>query len=312
MNAPAEGVKLPLDDVMMSMDVVDTIRQDQRIAEREINDETRRSQLIERLRAIYHGQGIEVPDHILEEGVRALEERRFAYEPPHPSLSVTLARLYVTRWRWSKWLGGGLLAVLLLWTSWEVFYAAPRTRQQAADKAELSQLLPENLNKLYSIIGAETNAASVEDKARQLRDAGLAAAASGKAGPARQALAEMKTLLDDLRLAYDIKIVSRPGEQSGLWRIPKVNPKARNYYLIVEAVDSSGRVLELPITNEETGRLEKVKKWAVRVSQSAFDAVQADKRDDGIIQRPIIGVKRRGELEPQWRLETLGGTLTQW
>jgi hypothetical protein len=122
----------------------------------------------------------------------------------------------------------------------------------------------------------------------------------------------MNALLDELRLTYDIKIVSRPGELSGLWRIPKVNPQARNYYLIVEAIDPTGRVLELPVTNEETGRREKVKKWAVRVSETAFDTIQADKRDDGIIQRAVIGSKRRGELEPQWRLETLGAALTQW
>jgi hypothetical protein len=312
MNAPADGVKLPLDDVMMSMDVVDTIRHDQRIAEREINDETRRDQLIQRLREIYRGQGIEVPDNILEEGVRALEERRFVYEPPPASLSVTLARLYVTRARWGRLLGGGMLAALALWFAWSAFYAWPRAREAAAARTELAQLLPEQLNKLFSTIDAETASTDVEAKAQQIRDVGLTAASSGKAAPAREAVAEMTALLDELRLAYDIKIVSRPGELSGLWRIPKVNPQARNYYLIVEAIDSVGRVLELPVTNEETGSREKVKKWAVRVSETAFDTIQADKRDDGIIQRAVIGTKRRGELEPQWRLETLGAALTQW
>src|SRR5262245_60189976 len=143
MNVPAEGVKLPLDDVMMSMDVVDTIRQDQRIAERELNDETRRSELIERLRVIYRGQGIEVPDDILKEGVRALEERRFVYEPPRSSLSIVLARIYVQRRRWAQWIGGGLLAILALWLCWNIFYVWPQARQEAAARAELSQLLPD-------------------------------------------------------------------------------------------------------------------------------------------------------------------------
>jgi hypothetical protein len=312
MNTPADGVKLPLDDVMMSMDVVDTLRHDQRIAEREINDETRRAQLIARLREIYHGQGIEVPDSILEEGVQALEERRFVYEPPPPSLSVTLARLYVTRGHWGKALGVFLLAAGILWFSWNAFYAWPRAREEAAVRTELTQLLPEQLNKLHAAIAAETASTEVDARAQQLRDAGLAAAASGKAAPAREAVAGLTALHDELMLVYDIRIVSRPGELSGLWRIPRVNPRARNYYLIVEAINPAGRLLELPITNEETGRSEMVKKWAVRVSEAAFSTIQADKRDDGIIQRAVIGSKRRGELEPQWRLETLGATLTQW
>ena len=32
------GVKVPLDDVMIAMDVVDTLRHDERLVERELND----------------------------------------------------------------------------------------------------------------------------------------------------------------------------------------------------------------------------------------------------------------------------------
>ena len=80
MDASQAKAARPLDDVMIAMDVVDTLRHDRRILERELNDERRRAELIERLRNLYKGQGIEVPDSILEEGVRALEERRFVYE----------------------------------------------------------------------------------------------------------------------------------------------------------------------------------------------------------------------------------------
>lgn len=312
MNAAAEGVKPPLDEVMLSMDVVDTIRHDQRIAERELNDETRRGALIDRLREIYHGQGIEVPDHILQEGVRALEERRFVYEPPRASFMIWLARLYVGRWRWARSAGAALLTLAVLWLGYQALYVWPEAQREAAARTELSQRLPAQLNTLFATIDAETNAAAVEAKAQQLRQAGLAAAAAGEAAPARDAAAEMSAMLDELRLAYDIKIVSRPGEMSGFWRIPKVNPQGRNYYLIVEALDANGRVLERPVVNEETGAREQASKWAVRVPETVFDAFQLDKRDDGIIQGAVIGVKRRGELDPDWRIETLGGALTQW
>ena len=75
-----------LDDVMLAMDVVDTLRRDARLVKRELNNEGQDSQLIERLQDIYTSQGIAVPDHILQEGVQALREDRFVYR------SMALAR----------------------------------------------------------------------------------------------------------------------------------------------------------------------------------------------------------------------------
>ncbi|MGB5297749.1 MAG: DUF6384 family protein, partial [Thiogranum sp.] len=71
--------KQPLDDVMLAMDVVDTLRRRRRLVERELDAEGREQDLKQRLRKIYTAQGIEVPDHVLEEGVAALKEERFVY-----------------------------------------------------------------------------------------------------------------------------------------------------------------------------------------------------------------------------------------
>ena len=71
----------PLEEVMVAMDVVDTIRHRQLIVERELDAEGRRQRLIQRLRDIYTAQGIEVTDAALEAGVEALEQERFAYTP---------------------------------------------------------------------------------------------------------------------------------------------------------------------------------------------------------------------------------------
>ena len=65
--------KAPLDEVMLAMDVVDTLRHNQNLVARELSAEDRETQLIERLRTIYHQQGIEVSDAILKQGVAALE-----------------------------------------------------------------------------------------------------------------------------------------------------------------------------------------------------------------------------------------------
>src|SRR5690606_10279763 len=92
----------PLDEVMLAMDVVDTLRHRQDLVTRELDGTAREAQLIERLRDIYRQQGIEVPDHILREGVEALAESRFAYDPPRPGLNTSLARLYVSRKTWGR------------------------------------------------------------------------------------------------------------------------------------------------------------------------------------------------------------------
>jgi len=98
----------PLDEVMLAMDVVDTLRRRQRLVQRELDAEGREQDLRQRLRKIYAAQGIEVPDHVLDEGVAALKEERFVYKPPAQSLGTRLARVYVSRGRWGKWVAGGL------------------------------------------------------------------------------------------------------------------------------------------------------------------------------------------------------------
>ncbi len=44
----------PLDEVMLAMDVVDTLRHRQDLVARELEGVTREQQLIEKLRAVYH------------------------------------------------------------------------------------------------------------------------------------------------------------------------------------------------------------------------------------------------------------------
>ncbi|MEJ2563781.1 MAG: DUF6384 family protein, partial [Anaerolineales bacterium] len=89
----------PLDDVMLAMDVVDTLRQRRELVERELDEPARAQELIARLRTIYANQGIDVPDEILAKGVAALAEERFVYRPAPPSLATTLTRIYVRRRR---------------------------------------------------------------------------------------------------------------------------------------------------------------------------------------------------------------------
>lgn len=83
------------DDILMAMDVVDTLRQNKQVVERELKIAHYDEDLIEKLRNVYAAQGIDVPDHILQKGVDALREDRFVYTPMPPSFSRSLAEKYV-------------------------------------------------------------------------------------------------------------------------------------------------------------------------------------------------------------------------
>src|SRR5690606_33583734 len=146
----------PLDEVMLAMDVVDTLRHRQDLVTRELDGAAREKQLIERLRSIYHQQGIEVPDHILKEGVSALAESRFTYVPPAPGLGTTLARLYVGRKRWGKPVGAALLALLVLGIGYFGVWQPYTAGQAAQARIELTEGLPARMDALRETIFEET------------------------------------------------------------------------------------------------------------------------------------------------------------
>ena len=420
----SDSNKVSMDDIMLTMDVVDTLRRRKALVDRELDSAARDEALVEKVRAIYAAQGIEVSDETIAAGVEALRDQRFAYHPPPPGLLTRLGHLYVNRGQWSKRLGMGIAALL---AAWGIHYGAVTLPKKHAAQAEARQInteitratvtlgsrrerlkrlraqlarqpeprdeslrataainrgeasaaldqaeqlvasaermgAPEQLpasvdpletqrarerlaqrRKLLQQAGQQLDQAEAritllasldrlpadlaqyrkaiddiarEEKARklarQIHDSGVTALKKGDIETARLQLSDLKDLLDQLQRRYVLKIVSRPGERSGVWRYPDANSSARNYYLIVEAVDRKGRKLSLPITSEEDGKTRKVSKFGMRVDAATYNRVAADKKDDGIIQNNILGIKQPGYLKPDYRMKTTGQAITQW
>lgn len=301
-----------LDDLMLAMDVVDTLRHREDLVARELNDVGKEEALLEKLRAIYRQQGIEVPDSILRDGVKALRDSRFAYTPPGPGLKRTLATLYVNRARYGRSLLGLAAALAVGWGVWQ--FAVEQPRRQAAETAriELTQTLPANLANAMRDVAAVTADRDALARAEALKADAERALRIGDRVSAARAIADLATLREDLVREYTLTIVSRPGVDTGIWRRPPRNPAGRNYYLIVEAVAPDGRKLPLPIRNEETGATETVTMFGVRVPQEMFERIARDKRDDGIVQFNRFGVKRRGQLAPDYLMPFEGGMITKW
>ncbi|MGE0846994.1 MAG: DUF6384 family protein [Flavobacteriaceae bacterium] len=307
-----EGLSRPLDEVMLAMDVVDTLRHREALVERELASDDRDRALIERLREIYSRQGIEVSDRILEEGVRALNEERFVYKPRSGGLQVALARLYVRRGRIGKWLAWIAAILAALWLGWQALYVWPAERAAEAARIEATETLPARLAKLRQGILDIAKVPEAADRAEALYADGANALKRGDVEAARQAAATLEQLQQNLSLQYRLRIVQEQGEHSGVWRIPDANEAAQNFYLIVDAVDDAGKPVTLPVMSEETNRISTVSRFGVRVSESVFEQVRRDKGDDGIIQSNIVAVKQRGYLDPQYRVPVLGGAITSW
>ncbi len=290
----------PLDDVMLAMDVVDTLRRRDRLVSRELDEVGREADLKQRLKRIYAQQGIDVPDHVVEQGVAALREDRFTYKPAAAGLARRLALFYVSRGRWGKWLGGGFAAAVVAASVNYFAFIAP-------DKA-----LPETLSSSYEQAVALAKSDHARASLQRLHEAGVTALANEDPDQARSAVDQIDTTKAMLGLDYVIRIVNRPGQSSGVWRIPDVNEKARNYYIVVEAISSSGENLSVVVENEETGETESVDIWGLRVDEATFNAVKRDKQDDGIIERDRFGAKQRGYLLPRYDFPTSGGAITRW
>jgi hypothetical protein len=309
-GAVATAKPQTLDELMLAMDVVDTIRFRELIVERELGQGERDDALRARLREIYKSQGIEVTDAIIDQGIKALRESRFVYTPPPAGLGRTLALMWVRRGRIIAWTSALLIGVTALWGGYQYGLVAPAERAAANARLELTETLPKALATANAAVMAEARVDAARTQAEALLRDGQAALAANNADGARTAIAGLDALRTKLVQTYQLRIVS--DNTTGFYRIPNVNESARNYYIVVEAIGPDGRALTVPVTNEEDSRSYNVAAWGIRVPQTTFEAVARDKRDNGIIENRILGDKQRGELDPRYRMSVLGGAVTSW
>jgi len=311
-TAAAPDKPQTLDELMIAMDVVDTLRHREDLVRRELDEEGREAELIARLKQIYHDQGIEVPDHVLADGVKALKDSRFVYTPPPRGWKRTLLTAWTRRDVYGRRAG---LAAALLAAGLAGYYflqVRPARLAQEAARIELTETLPKNLKQAHANVLAVATDADAKQKANQLLADGERAVRSGDRAAAAKAKGDLATLAEDLTREYTLTIVSRPGETTAVWRRPPNRSQARNYYLIVEAIAPDGRKLSLPIRSEETGETSSVTRFGVRVPEEVYEAVRRDKTDDGIVQRSRFGIKKRGTLAIDYQMPFEGGFITKW
>lgn len=311
-TAVAPGKPQTLDDIMIAMDVVDTLRHREDLVRRELSEEDREAELIARLRKIYKDQGIDVPDSVLADGVKALKESRFVYTPQPGGWKRTLLTLWARRESFGKRAAALVALVAASLTGYHVLVTRPAQLADDRARVEITQTLPKALKQAHADVLAVSGDETAKQKANALLADGERLIRSGDRAGATKVSGELAALRDELTREYTLTIVSRPGESTGVWRRPPGNSTSRNYYIIVEAFGPDGRKLSLPIRNEESGATESVTKFGVRVPQNVFETVAQDKRDDGIVQRNRLGIKRRGVLAIDYQMPFEGGFITKW
>lgn len=300
-----------LNDLMLAMDVVDTLRHEEGMVAAELGQDERDKALKARLRQIYESQGLEVSDRILDEGMQSLKESRFVYTPPPPSFGRTMAELWVKRGGIGK-AAGVVFAVIAAIAGWQLWNWQSARQQTEQTRIEITSVLPKRLSDAIDAARREAKVPAGRQAIDRLASEGSSSLASGDTKATNEVLARLTDLRARLNQQYTLRIVSRPGERAGVFRIPHANRGTRNYYLIVEALTPEGKLLSLPITSEDDGKVQSVTQWGVRVPQSTYEQVRKDKLDDGIIEHNRLGEKRRGALDPEYLMPVEGGTITKW
>jgi hypothetical protein len=170
-------------------------------------------------------------------------------------------------------------------------------REVAGDDVEIEQEV--------AALVASARAASERKDAESLSDVG----------------AKLEALQAELELEYTLVIASQPGGQTGLDRYwtDEQGTRVSGLFVFVEARDAEGKPVSVPIENRETGRIERVSRWAEQVPQEVYDRLKADKEADGVLDEREFGVKRRGVRQVEVMLPGADGAplvrqgqLTSW
>lgn len=312
MNMQTVDLEAPaLDDVMLAMDVVDTLRHEQGMVEVELGRGKRDEALLAGLRDLYASQGLAVTDEILEAGIAALHESRFTYRRRGSGFWRGVAGAWMMRRR----IGAGIAVALVLAVGMSGLssYRAESARQaQAALVVEMEETLPREISRAYERASSIAVSDEAVAEAARLKGVADAALALRDGDAVRRAVGLLGTLERDLRQVYTLRIVSDERIPTGVFRVPDANQSARNHYVIVEAIAEDGSRLSLPVLNEETNRTETVAHFGVRVPEDVFEAVRRDKMDDGIVQNNRMGAKPAGHLAVTYEMPVLGGMITRW
>ncbi|MEZ5963805.1 MAG: DUF6384 family protein [Planctomycetota bacterium] len=309
-----------LPELLRIMDVATALRHEREKASAMLDLDSVKASLRQRLRATADAMGDAVSDAEIDVAIERYFRQLHQYEDPPPSLQRALAHLYIRR---RPILAGALAVGALVAVAVWLFAYGPWS--PAARKAELEQkraALHDSMQRrvdaawekfvgLHTLVLGLTREDETVQEANALRREAEAARHAGMTAALEQARVKLDALRADLEEDYVVRIVNRPNQDSGTTR--GIDGRVSGYYLVVEAVTETGKVLRRSIRDAETNTVRLVDKWGEEVPKEVYDRVAADKRRDGIIDDDVFARKRRGHRHEQvvMRRTTDGPPLTK-
>lgn len=295
-----EGSNLTLDEMTRVMDVARTLRKETSIAERELNRDETIAMLRKKLREAADLAGDPTTDEQIEAAIRHYYDNLHEFQPPESGWENTLANVYVARKQIVGWTMAAVAVALMTWGFWFSGMMPGQRRTEIRAQQTYSQVeeVTRTIESLATdgVVAEQAQQAQVE--AATYRDRGDVNALE----QLRDRLLQQASVLQD---EYKLMIVSQG--QSGIDRYVGQDNAISGYYLIVEAVDSSGKPLPMRVRNAETGKYETATKWGEQVTKEVYEAVAADKQADGVVDAREFAVKRRGETDLEVTLDGPGG-----
>lgn len=294
-----------LQEQMGAMALIDEMRHRQMIVQEHLDLPRRREEVARRIREYYRSQNIEVDDTLVEQGVRTFFDKRLSYEaPPAGKLSSLLARIYISRSSWKKPALAGVAALALLAGGGYVAQQA-QEREAATERAAQAARVTELDEIAARIRKAEEGFRAMGLPPADMQQAEAMVAAANDAvrtrdsGGARTALDQLEATLAYAATPLAINVVDRTGTKTGIVRSYGAGGGSA-WYLIAEATDPSGRVVPIAVTSAESSEKKLASQFGVRVSQTDFESVRADKMEDGHVDDKLLGQKPANALTVQY------------
>lgn len=283
---------MQLESYLKIMDVASELRRAREAAKKQLDISEEKAAVKERILKSAEITGEKLTDSEVDAAIEAFYRGLYRFKRPRRGLSYVLAKAYICR------------PVFYSFIVVPVLFAAVHLFGSLEAKGNLE-------SSLDAVLEVSKN----PEEAKTLYNKVQVACAKGDSAICEAFTKRFRDYSDLVLSEYQVKIVNAPNAKSGIDRFftDEGVKSTSGYYLIVEALDPTGKRISREIRNRETGRVERVRRWGELVPKEVFDRIARDKEADGIVDESLFAFKELGSSieEVQFPLKERG-QITKW
>jgi hypothetical protein len=127
---------------------------------------------------------------------------------------------------------------------------------------------------------------------------------------ARQALARLTMMREQLPLSYSLYLLSIPGEKSFVVEQDAHDASVRHDCLIVQATDAQGAPVAVSIHDSRLDKDTDAERFGIEVGADTFEQIRTQhEKDDSVL---LVGRKSAGTVATSFALPVLDGRIAHW